>query len=777
MSVDTGIEPWHRADYILRGQYCPLPHLHAHLDSLRHALDATLLLHVAVDHEVVLRSLNWASGAPSTRYDRLSESLRKANYRDEHRALNELLVRTVQEYSAQTMTVINPHLANDLLARLLRVEFSPLNGAAGVPPLALPLTDWAGLTLNHTGSDGIAPRDGEVRSIVLFHPGSAHVRDADRLLQDLGVLLKCTFEATTRRDAVVMNQVAQELSIHDTEQPNFGTAASRALTLALRITGSNAGAVYLVSAHDEVVFVRHALASGGRYNYPERIPFGVDTTVGRSIVHHRAYQHIGMSGGMMPPLERAVRARLGTELVTPIAGPLADTLEPAIGAIVLYKRPDVPVFSAYERALIRNVSLRLALMHTTMANREIAMAISALRSSSPGRFQSSQRPNNPMVGIQAACPKDIRLAVERFRGPLEQLAESTQSHSVSLRVALPDGHEPTHGLALMRVAAYPLTRIEDSFPIQKEGDPGPHWEVMRTGEEMYVRDTAFDPRYPEIRPNTKSALCVPIRTEGILTGTLNLESPLVDNYAAFLPIVVALCGAVGRTLADARASLERAVLDSAAHALAKRHEFIGDLMALREGIEKLSTEDSKDSLLQLVEAMRTLNQDLRTPQVQDAGSSSLWETFLACVRQAQLRFGLFGKPTDEMFFWPLDPAATQTIAPLFRSLLRNISYHSDTAAYDSERRPVPRVRFLTTRLQGLNQAIIILENKALGFLDPDLCKELYRYPVQGPGGELRLGTYIAGLNARRIGAQLHACALDDLQTFRTTMIIPVVNLR
>jgi len=777
MSVDTVIKPWHRADYILRGQYCPLPYLHAHLDILRRALDATLLLHVAVDHEVVMRSLNWASGAPFIPCDGLSESLRKANYRDEHRALNELLVSSVREHPTQTMTVINPHQANDLLTRLLQIELSPLNVTARVPQLSLPLTDWTGLTLNHTGGDGIAPRDGEVRSILLFHPGSMHVTAVERLLQDLGVMLKCTFEANTRRDAVVMNQVAQELSIHGTEQPDFATAASRALNLALRITGSNAGAVYIASAHDQVVFVRRALASGGTYEYPEHIPFDVNTTVGRAIVYHRAYQHIGMSGGMAPPLERAVKARLGTELVTPIAGPLADTLEPAIGAIVLYKRPDAQVFSAYERALIRNVSLRLALMHTTMANRDIAMAISALRRNSPGRYQSPQHSNKPTANMHGDWPKDIRLAVERFHGPLEQLAESTQSHSVSLRVALPDQHQPTHGLALTRVAAYPPARIDESFQIQKEGDPGPHWDVMRSGEEIYVRDTASDPRYPEIRPNTRSALCVPIRTEGILTGILNLESPLVDNYAAFLPIVVALCGAVGRTLADARASLEREVLDNAAHALAKRHEFIGDLMALRKGIEELSTEGSKDSLLERMEAMAALSQDLRTPQVHDAGSSSLWGTFVVCVRQTQLRFGLFDKPTDAAFFQPLDPAATQTIATVFRSLLRNISYHSDTAAYDSERRPVPRVRFLMTGLQGLNQAIIVLENKALGFLDPDFCKELYRYPVQGPGGQLRLGTYIAGLNARRIGAQLHACALDDLQTFRTTMIIPVGNLR
>ena len=769
---------WHPSDYILRGEYCPIETIQAQLDKIRQVLRTTFLIHVALDHEVVLRSLCWASSDPIEPSESLSLRLRAAHYRNVNTKINSAFVDVALRNSSKTVTILDSTGADELALLLRQIK---LRGArlAHTGSIFMPDSGWGGLVLKHTGRDELPPRDGEVRSVMLFHPAVNYNKELQRGLEpsltDLGVKLKCTFEANTRKDAVVMNQVAERLSSPSSGLTDFPAAAMDALRLAREITGSSAGAVYVVSPGENLSFERIAVFTAGKYGYPVKMAFNVNTTVGRSVHRHRAYQDVGV-GGLTAPLDRVVKAEGGTELATPIAGPLANTLEPAIGAILLYQAQGSQGYGAYERALVRNVSLRLALMHTSMATQDIATAISTLRSESPSRLQMAAEIEGRLGSRGTKWPRDIHLAIRKLNTPLQQLADSTESHSVSVRIAVPDKSEQTHGLALARVAAYPATRIDDSFALQKEGDPGPHWRVMHTGTHVYVRDVSRDTEYKIGRPGTRSALCVPIRIEGIVAGTLNLESPLVDNYTAFMPIVMALSGALGRTLADARAVLENRVLDAAAQALTRRHEFTHDLKEVREGFMKLKIAEPKDAILNQLKAMESTIQDLREPENFTIASATLWNIFQSCIAEAHLKFGIIAKPNERIFHHFLDQRATQAVATIFRSLLHNISYHSDITAYDKTGRPVPRVKFHSTFLQGTEQAVVILENRSRQHLDEDETRELYRYPVSGPGGELRLGTYIAGLNARRLGARIHACITDDQRIIRTTIIIPVRNL-
>jgi hypothetical protein len=226
-------------------------------------------------------------------------------------------------------------------------------------------------------------------------------------------------------------------------------------------------------------------------------------------------------------------------------------------------------------------------------------------------------------------------------------------------------------------------------------------------------------------------------------------------------------------MADARAVLENRVLDAAAQALARRHEFSHDLTAVREGFEKLATSEPKDQILNQLKVMESTIQDLREPESIDTAPASVWNTFQSSAAQARLKFGILTKPDNEIFHRHLDARATQSVAAIFGSILQNISYHSDLAAYDSDGVPIPRATFHSTYLQGIDQAVVVLENQSLQYLDDDDARELYRYPVAGPSGELRLGTYIAGLNARRLGARIHACILENQRIIRTTIILPV----
>lgn len=768
---------WHRADFILRGEYCPLRTLHEEFDKIRIRLGARFLIHIAVDHEVILRSLNWACGDPEPLSRRLAQTLRQANYRDAFPELNTVIVKMVQRESAKLVARVPTNVAGNIVEQLAHIVATTYGAQA---PSLLPLHQfsWTGLMLNHGGREPFTPRDGEVRSVLLYSPASPSsvgVHNAD--FQDLSVMIKCTFEANARRDAVVMNQVADELSVHEVEQYHFSELAAKALALAIKITRSDAGAVYLLSA-EEPIHLQCEARTPSNIAYEKRMPFDNEMFIAQSIIRHRAYQYVGYRHGPVNNLKPTIDSDSGIELITPISGPLADTKEPAIGAVTLHRSARPQGYSSYERALVRNVALRLALMHTGVATREIATAISILRSTSPTSLTIQPKAKGDLAKASrlSQWPSDVNIAIPKLRKIFRQLATSTQSHSISLRIALPDPSVNEPGLVLARVAAYPLARIDDSFALQKITDPGPHWDVMRIGEPINIRDVNRQQEYPRFRPNTLSALCVPVRAEGIVIGTLNLESPLIDNYDPFMSLIVALCGAIGRTLADGRAALETSVLDNAAQALARRHEFSGDLTALAKDVKNLTEGSSKEPILARIASMHSAIKDLRDLPGRQSASASYWGIISEVAQAAQLRFGAISKPTDDIFHQKVSSQATQLLSTVLRSLFRNINFHSDISAHDSFGRPVPRAHFSVTKLQGTAQAVATFENFSRDFLEPDVCKQLYRYPITGPGGELRLGTYIAGLNARRMGARIHACCLEDKKTFRTTLIVPIGDL-
>jgi hypothetical protein len=745
-------------------------------------MDATMLIHIAIDHEFIMRSLSWAVGTPEPANRSLSDHIRRAEYKSINRGLNDYAVQVARRWKGVLESDLPGDVPREFVRKLLAIRCDDRRGSTAQLPewvlQTIPTAAWGGFVLNHTGRQGVEPWDGEVRSILLVTPKPlADQLEYDRHLRDLGVMLKCTAEANARRDAVVMEQVAQRLSFSPAPSTveSVASVAADALGLACEITGSQGGAVYLSSTSGEPEFERVAVREGPNFSYPTALPFGGKTTVAWSVDRHRAYQQIGGSSAA-ESLTRAVDSDGGTELVTPIAGPLADTWAPAAGTIVLFHgEGETRGYGAYERALVRNVALRLALFRTNIATREVATAISALRSKSIRRLGlPSPRIDNAPKPI---WPRDISLAVKNFDEAFNRLAMSTNSHSVTLRIALSDEENlSSHGLALTRVAAYPVSRLAERYKHEREGDPGLHWEVMREGSERYVPHIEGDSRFPEARTGTKSVLCVPVRIEGVLAGTLNLESPFSNNYTPFLPLVVALAGAVGRTLADARAEIEGDVLDRTAQALARKHEYSGILTSMCEDLESVNQQWLKESLGGKIETLRTVIQDLREPEAPaNVRARSLWGIVNGSLQHTELGAAR-EKPSEELFHHPLVPRAAQAITTVLGSVFRNVNYHSTSDGRDRDGLPVPRMAFDATFMDGAKQAVTIIENLSKKFLSPSFCAALYRYPVEGPLREIRLGTYIAGLNARRIGARIHATPIQEGWGLRTTLIIPAENL-
>jgi GAF domain-containing protein len=773
----TGELRWHRADFILRGEYCPLSEVRDHLDDLRQRLGADVLIHIAADHELVMRSLSWAVGTPESAVAALSSWIRQSSYRRDNYSLNNELVALAREPHQNPIVDMGGTTAARVIEGLLKIR-----NREATPRLLDRETrrtfaerSWGGSVLSHTGKPGVVPWDGEVRSIVLTSPP---VRPADIVeVRDLGVKIKCTAESNARRDSVVMQRVTAHLSFPASSgESSIGEVAANALALATDITDSNGGAVYFRVPSDKPLFRRIAVQTDAGHAFPEEIQERSGTTVEWSVQKHRAYQSIrGSSAAEM--LTPTVQPEGNTELVTPIAGPVADLLRPASGAIVVFRSEGLRGYSAYERALVRNVALRLALFRTNIATREIANAIAVLRAGSPSRLQPTL--GSPSERATAIWPKDIGKATARFAGPLSQLAESTHSHSVTLRIALPDPRSNSiHGLALVRVAAHPAERIYDPFERVMEEDPGPHWQVMRDGREVYVPVATADTGFPVLRPGTVSMLCVPVKVEGILTGTLHLESPFADNYAPYLPLVVALSGAVGRTLADARAELEVGLLDKAAQGLARRHDYSGVLTDMKERLASVEPADLRQGLIRSATQLQTLIKELREPELPERlPEPTLWEIVRESVDESLIGRSIT-QPAEPIFHQPMVPRATRALTTVLENVWDNVERHSTKSGWDAlGRRTVPRIRFGTAELDGRTQAVVAVENMSFDILDEKSCAALHRYPAEGRAGEMRLGTYIAGLNARRIGARIHAMPIEGGRGLRTILIVPVEDLR
>jgi hypothetical protein len=313
--------------------------------------------------------------------------------------------------------------------------------------------------------------------------------------------------------------------------------------------------------------------------------------------------------------------------------------------------------------------------------------------------------------------------------------------------------------------------MRDQYAIIRPGYPGPHWQVIESGQEVYVANIEPADEGRIVRYGTKAALCVPLRVEGVLAGTLSLQSPFQKIYAPQIPLVEALAGAIGRTLADGRAASESDVLQTAAFALAKRHQYSGQLRELHDLTNLASSGPKQAKFNKLMESMQATLADLRAPVTVEASvKASLWEICRDEVKFHGLEFRGLSKPDSNLYHLSLASPASSNIASMLRQLLSNIHYHQSSVG-DS-----PSIRFRTIRLNGTEQALITIKNTSRRPVDESQCATLYRYPVRTESGTFRLGAYIAGLNARSVGALIHAMPRHDGTVFKTTIIIPVGEL-
>lgn len=766
------ISKWEPSDYILYGRHCPKEVIQQTLRSTMRALGAEQIIHIAFDDQGVIGSLSFVLEYP----ERLGETLNKLLERAASDRLVQSLIAVVHSCSDEAI------LSADS-ARLIATEVATMT----LPGYSLSKAEaeqfigrvHSGLCLTHAGSQQFTSEIGDMRSVILIDvvPMSTGLLRSVNLPHQLAVQLKSTAEASVLSDMAIAKLVAERFDTHDrsTSENFFPDIAAKALSLGLDVTNSDSGAVYLISTMANYPF--ELLVTSDAATFPAQIPphmiKDLIAVTSRNLTLQR--------GDWRPETsdEGESASHGGVILFVPIGGPDVDPDKPAIGVLALRRADQTHAFSAYDLALIRNVALRISLARTTDAMARIGAVTSVLQA--PTDWLATQKDvsdESQDHRMSVAIPIDVRMAGKRIQPALAELATLTDSHSVSLRLALPSAEaKQSHGLALVRVASHPGRTATSGPQVMTEDIGGFGWTCVNRNQIVYSPEISREFQNVRIRSSTTSELAVPVREEGRLVGVLSLESSLADAYSPVLPLITSFADAVGRTLADARAAVEVSVIDNAAQVLNHRHTMESHFDRLEQRIHAASV-DKYDELLrsELVE----IRSELYAMRHVASREATEIATVPQVLERAAERVGYLGALPKNMwmdeFAKPVNGMMVEALQIVVTNILSNLMNYTAISEEGSGKNSFRKISMATSYFEDQSQIVIIFQNYADEYVNPARIADLYRGPVLDHGGRLRIGGFLAGINARRANARLQSTLLNDGRTVRTTLIVPIGKL-
>jgi hypothetical protein len=760
---------WFHTDFLIHGEYCPIEEIEEVVDQARRRVEAAAALLLVADEWVMMRTLCHCVPAGRPEVDRMRVMLAKASLlpkprygekRRRSRALQDLIrgprsgrelrfpdtaADVMEELAIVAMENDDPQLASWLMR--------------GIPP-------WVPARV----PDRL--RGARMRCALLFlEPRRARLAGgtlvaADDELVDISARVHATAHANVRRDHVIMERLDQKLDpavIAGSE--DFSATAQPLVELVLGIADANIASCYLVD-YSEAKLHRKAhrgIRVGQAWAYPEELSTNASTLAAAATAKHRTLQlPPGLGGELVEPTPRPKRRRSEErviELAAPLPGPLATPKAPAVGVLTVARIGDPRPFGAYEMAVVRNVALRLALVATTTNTTQAAKMFARLSHRSaghpPGPISEGERESTPP---RITLPDDIAWGLHPIEDALTTLGEVTRAGSATFRAALPAGDPASpHGLTLARVAGYPAeVGRDEEHAVQSKEEGGHNWCAVISGEiGNFPVVRRGEKTYSEHRKGTRSELSVPVNVEDRVVGVVNLESPVEHAFDAHVELAQAAAEHIGLVIANARLALSTAVQERATEVLRVAHEITHEPEEIRKEADDLPAEKA-DRVLALADGIHEKVKKLRYGQPDGEDLLPPGEpTFPEIVRFSVKRLGMEADFQSDEGPWTPHPAQQAlAIAKALGDVLDNAVEHRGRRTHP------PHLTITRDRWGGRRQDVLIVHTVPDRYCPEAEAINVYRCPldpdpaVEGEE-EAHLGAYLAGLQIRRIGGEVH----------------------
>jgi hypothetical protein len=344
------------------------------------------------------------------------------------------------------------------------------------------------------------------------------------------------------------------------------------------------------------------------------------------------------------------------------------------------------------------------------------------------------------------------------------IREVTRAATATFRAALPSGEcEAPHGLTLARVAGFPRdTARNEKHAFQPYSEGGYNWLAVRNGEIQNVPVVRKDdPNFSKHRADTKSELAVPVYVEDRVVGVVNLESPVKHAFDAHVELAQAAAEHIGLAIANSRLALAAVVQELATDVLREAHDITHAPKKLTEDLSELSASeatrvrDIASDIHERLDKLRVVSPRIAgmLPGGNDLRLPSLLRHMVAKVNIKQVEYELDSQNWDDH-----DPAVAMAISKALLDILGNARWHRDDGS------PPPRLHLLHDEWGGQQQDVLIIR------VHPDMVRKaeqainIYRCPLNAKSAregqvldlkKAQLGAYLAGLQIRRVGGEVH----------------------
>lgn len=782
----TGLDTdgWTPYKFLLEGSFCLLQEINPELNRAREEAGASFLLLLATDERAFLRSLTLFAPESSKHGSSLARLLHTVSVSEELPELRELI-----QLAATEPTPMN---CKELLLAL--ASFARDRGRASVEHWLGQHDRWRVVPSTE------AIRRGRIATVLLARDamsdadlGTAPLVDPNRALK-IAAMVNSTVQADVRRDTAIMASLGDTLQRPPPSDGSIDAAldqAVRALVgLSVEVSSSDAAAYYVPQrgrSRLERAAVSHA-DDEQAISFPKFVAASSRSVVAACMREHRTIQ---MPPGLGREQEVRITARPATgciELATPVTGPMGSPRGMAVGVLTVVKAATSTDgrstgYGSYDLALVRNISLRLALLgaaaKTELTARTFArsgMRSPASRPQLTARWGDSARDEEGGVTV----PKDIEEVLPAITGGLQRIAEMTGSHSATFRAALPNWDSAeVHGLALMRVAAFPAERLRDPYRILTQEDGGVTWHVALSGKPKHAAVVDDEGTYREARQGTASELCLPVYVEGRLIGVVNLESLSPRSYEEVTPMAWLLAEHVAGEITNARLAMTQRIQEHAHELVGTAHEIAADCEGLRNLSGALSPESAvevRQRADRIEKKARAFNQVVRG-RMHKSRRETLPELVERAMDEAAISFVV--PEVDPLAPWqPHPPQHGELIKATLYDMLVNVKSYS---TIDSAER---RLRLRRAVWGGRAHEIVTVWNAPNNPISRYDAVNLYRIPVfkhielldergRPTSAELpHLGAYLAGARMRLIGGDVYLSRDENASTVRVTLILP-----